>query len=211
MDINRQNLEKKFWNNFAKKYDPFMKNVKQTYDLLLEKIKKYLDKSKNILEIATGTGNIALELAVYVNKICGCDISPEMIKIATEKLKKTKLNNIEFHVMDAYNIDYAEESFDVVIASNALHIMIHPEKALKSIRNVLKSDGIFITPTYCHGNSLISRTISMIISIAGFKAYQKWSITSFRTFLESNNYKIVDFEIISDKIPLVFAASKKTD
>lgn len=111
--------------------------------------------------------------------------------------------------MDAYNLDYEVESFDIVIASNVLHVMMHPERVLKSIHNVLKADGIFIAPTYCHGNSLISRIISMIMSIAGFKAYQKWSVTSFRTFLESNNYKIVDFEIIKDKIPLVFAVVKK--
>lgn len=40
MDIYRQNIEKYFWDKFAKKYDPFMKNLQQTYDLLFGKIKK---------------------------------------------------------------------------------------------------------------------------------------------------------------------------
>lgn len=210
MDTDRQNEEKYFWDKFAGKYDPFMNNVKRTYDLLLKKINKYVDSSKNVLEIATGTGTIALEIAKNSKKVRGCDISPGMIKIANEKLDAAKLNNVEFEVQDAYNLKYERGSFDVAIVSNALHVMIEPERALLSIYDVLKPDGILIAPTYCHGNSFISRAISFLMTIAGFKAFHKWSIHSFRRFLESNNYRIVEFEVIKDKIPLAFAVAKKS-
>ena len=211
MDIDRQKKEKIFWDKFAGKYDPFMKRVKPTYDLLIKRIHKYLDSSKDVLEIATGTGIIALEIAQNSKQVYGCDISPEMIKIAVEKLNAAKLHNVEFKVQDAYHLTYKQESFDVVIASNVLHVMLNPEKALSSIYDVLKSNGILIAPTYCHGNSIISKTISFLMTIVGFRAYQKWSINSFRSFLESNKYEIIEFEIIKDKIPLVFAVAKKKD
>ncbi|MBN1409451.1 MAG: class I SAM-dependent methyltransferase [Spirochaetales bacterium] len=209
MNKNRQDKEKKFWNKFANKYDNFLNNLKDTYDLLIKKINQYMDPSKNVLEIATGTGIISLEIARNAKRVCGCDISEEMVKTARSKLKNTQYTNIEFDVQDAYHLTYEQESFDIVIASNVLHVLIQPEKALQSIHNVLKPKGIFIAPTYCHGNSAFSRIISFIMSLAGFKAYQKWSIESFRDFLESKKYRIIEFEVIKDKIPLVFAVVEK--
>ena len=53
-----------------------------------------------------------------------------------------------------FRLPYAEESFDVVIVSNALHIVPQPEKALQEIKRVLKDDGVLIAPTFTHaGNS----------------------------------------------------------
>lgn len=156
MDINRQHTERKFWDKFARKYDRSMARVKSinpTYDLLIRKIKTYLDSSKDVLEVAAGTGAISFEIASFVNNVCACDLSPEMIKIAEEKLKRLNVPNIEFSVQDAYNLEYECESFDVVIASNALHVMMNPEMALASIRTILKPDGVFIAPTYCHGSN----------------------------------------------------------
>ena len=43
---------------------------------------------------------------------------------------------------------YADQSFDVVIVVNALHIVPEPEKALSEIRRVLKDDGVLVAPTF---------------------------------------------------------------
>jgi len=209
MDIERQNTEKYFWNNFAPKYDNFIKNLRNTYNLIINKINAYIDSSKTVLEIAAGTGIISLEIAKNAKKVYGCDISQEMIKIAKNKANELQYANLEFDVQDAYHLTYKQESFDIVIASNVLHVMMQPEKALQSAYRVLKPNGILIAPTYCHGNGFISRIISSLMSLVGFKAYQKWSIYTFRNFLETNNYQIIEFEIIKDKIPLVFAVGGK--
>ena len=53
-----------------------------------------------------------------------------------------------------FRLPYADKSFDVVIVSNALHIVPQPEKALQEIKRVLKEDGVLIAPTFTHaGNS----------------------------------------------------------
>ena len=49
-----------------------------------------------------------------------------------------------------FRLPYAEVSFDVVIVSNALHIVPQPEKALAEIHRVLKDDGVLIAPTFTH-------------------------------------------------------------
>ena len=56
-----------------------------------------------------------------------------------------------------FSLSYAGNSFDVVIVSNALHIVPQPEKALaeKSDR-VLKDDGVLIAPTFTHAENSCS-------------------------------------------------------
>lgn len=61
-------------------------------------------------------------------------------------------------VQDMFNLPYADKSFDVVIVSNALHIVPEPEKALREIRRVLRDDGVLIAPTFTHlGNGLFGK------------------------------------------------------
>lgn len=207
--MNRTEKEKRFWDKFARKYDPFMKHLKPTYDLLIQRIGGYLDKTKAVLEVATGTGAIALEIAPFVNTVHGCDLSPEMIKVANHKLAQQQIPNLAFSVQDAYHLDFAAGSFDVVIAANVLHIMINPEAALASMQKVLKPNGILIAPTYCHGETFRSRMISAIMSLAGFKAYHKWTVAGFSSFLTNNGFTLDSLEIIPDKIPLAFAVCRK--
>ena len=52
-----------------------------------------------------------------------------------------------------FRLPYADKSFDVVIVSNALHIVPQPEKALAEIRRVLKDDGVLIAPTFTHAEN----------------------------------------------------------
>jgi ubiquinone/menaquinone biosynthesis C-methylase UbiE len=207
-NIERQKEERAFWDRFAHRYDRFMKRRERGYDILLEKIENYLDKSAIVLEIATGTGSVALRIFPKVKKVYACDISSEMIKVAKAKKEILETDSVEFSVQDAYYLEFKNNFFDIVIIVNALHIMTDPERVLKSIDKVLKPGGIFISATYCHGNSILARTISGLMSLAGFKAYSKWSIDSYRTFLESNGFDIESFEIIKDAIPLAFTVSK---
>jgi ubiquinone/menaquinone biosynthesis C-methylase UbiE len=213
MELNNENArqmkEKKFWDAFAKKYDPFMDSQKTSYDLLLNRIRKYITLGTDVLEIATGTGNIALAIAGNARTVSACDISSEMISVAEGKLRQMGLRNVEFQIRDAYQLDYQSGKFDVVIASNVLHIMIDPARALASIHDVLKDGGVLIAPTYCHGENIASRAVSQVMALAGFKAYHKWSVKTFRNFLEMNRYQIIELEVFKDIIPMTVAVAKK--
>ena len=164
------------------KYDRFMKKTGSTYDRLINKMSPYLNPVKRCPGSGGGTGIISLEIAPLVNKVWGCDLSPEMIKTAEIKRKKKNIDNAQFTVKDAYDLDYRRESFDVVIASNVLHIMETPEQALASIRHIMKPGGVLIAPTYCHGQSIKSRLISRVMSLSGFKAQHKWSVAAYQLF-----------------------------
>ncbi len=207
MDSNRQQRERKFWDRFAAKYDPFAKSVENTYEKIITNIRPRLDKSSRILEIGAGTGIISFQLAPDVSEVHGCDISPGMIEVAKTKLKASDLTNVVLSVQDGYNLNYDQGSFDLVIISNVLHVMESPEKALVSVKRVLKSDGFLICPTYCHGASLKARCISFLMSLTGFRAHHKWTVEGFRRFLEEHQFHLEQYDVIADKIPVAFAVA----
>ena len=137
-------MKKTFWNRIAKIYDHFMKKdhkaYKQMYSLIYPVV-----RHKQVLELATGTGLIAKHIVRSADHIEATDASQEMIEQAKQGVKSTKLH---FSVQDMFHLPYADRSFDVVIVSNALHIVPEPEKALAEIRRVLKEDGIPVSYTH---------------------------------------------------------------
>lgn len=202
--------ERRFWNLFSAKYDRFINStLGTTYQQLYQKLIADVSGSGKILEVATGTGLLAFEICNYVNSINAIDIAPEMIWIAREKQHQKSISNIVFEVGDSCNLLFEDSSFDVVIASNVLHLLFEPEKSLSEIRRVLKPDGIAILPTFCHADNIQSRIISGFMSLFGFRARNKWSTKSFVLFLDNNRFAIIKSQIIPGKIPLMYCVAKK--
>ena len=116
---------KNFWDRNAGWYDRFMqKGLRNTkvYELIRPVV-----KAKTVLELATGTGLIAKNIVNAAAHIEATDASPEMIAEAKRDNRSAKLH---FSVQDMFRLPYADQSFDVVIVSNALHVVPQPEKAL---------------------------------------------------------------------------------
>ena len=202
---NRIEKERVFWDSFAKKYDSFItKNASKSYARLIERLLNDTKTTNKLLEIATGTGILSFKLCNQISQITAIDISPEMIEIAKSKSKDYQISNITFQVGDSCNLDFENESFDTILASNVLHLLYQPELALKEMSRVLKSEGKIIIPTYCHGDSLKSHIISRVMGFAGFKARSRWSIKSFEYFVKDNGFEIIDSEVFTDKIPLIY-------
>ena len=139
-----------FWDKNAGRYDRFMRKDRAAYDEMYALIRPVV-KAKTVLELATGTGLIAKNIVNAAAHIEATDASTEMIAEAKRDNQSAKLH---FSVQDMFRLPYADKSFDVVIVSNALHIVPLPEKALAEIRRVLRDDGVLIAPTFTHaGNS----------------------------------------------------------
>ena len=140
---------KNFWDRNAGRYDRFMRKDREVYEKMYELIRPVV-KDKTVLELATGTGLIARHIIKAAAHIEATDASAEMIAEAKRDNQSAKLH---FSVQDMFRLPYADKSFDVVIVSNALHIVPQPEKALAEIRRVLKDDGVLIAPTFTHAGN----------------------------------------------------------
>lgn len=194
-------MDKNTWDRFAPFYNLSRRMDKNAYAEMYEMIKTSV-KDKTVLELATGTGLIAKNIADLAKKIIATDYSPKMIKQA----KKGEIpQNVKFLVQDACDIKFEKDSFDVVIISNALHIMPNPEKALCEIRRVLKPDGVLIAPTYTHGKMSTKRkALSKAMKLVGFKAEHKWTSREYADFIKNNGWKIIRNRTANASFPLTY-------
>jgi demethylmenaquinone methyltransferase/2-methoxy-6-polyprenyl-1,4-benzoquinol methylase len=107
---------------------------------------KYLPAkdSINALDLATGTGDVALTLIKNqkIKKVTGLDLSKGMIEIGKQKVIKRKLNQkINLMIGDGTNIEAQDESFDLTTISFGIRNFNDPQKSLHEIYRVLKNDG----------------------------------------------------------------------
>jgi phosphatidylethanolamine/phosphatidyl-N-methylethanolamine N-methyltransferase len=139
----------------------------------------------------------------------GIDITPQMVDLARAKAQSRGIGNVEFAIGDAYQLPFSDGMFDAVVISNALHVMIEPERALAEARRVLKEDGRLIVPTFCHGDNYLSKLVCRAMNLVGFKAFQIWSVESFGCFIEAHGYEVLRKEVFRDIIPLTYLVAQK--
>lgn len=143
----------KFWDKVAARYSKQpIKNI-EAYEQTMDRTRAYLSEDSEVLEVGCGTGSTALLLSKYVNRITGTDISNEMVRIATDKLKDGAVDNVEFIQAEADSADLKDETFDAVLAYNLIHLLPNPIDAMRRVHKVLKPNGIFISKTVCLGDS----------------------------------------------------------
>ena len=199
---------KTFWDKNAGRYDRFMRKDRAAYDEMYELIRPVV-QHKTVLELATGTGLIAKHIVNAAAHIEATDASPEMIAEAKRDNRSAKLY---FSVQDMFCLPYAEESFDVVIVSNALHIVPQPEKALAEIRRVLKDDGVLIAPTFTHaGNSFSGMVKAFFMKLAGFPLHSRWTSEEYLRFLSQNGWTVRKSAVLKASFPLTYAECEKTE
>lgn len=208
-DTSRADEEKRFWDRFASKYDRFMERFAGVYEEILDLIAGELEPGFVVLEVATGTGIIATAISDRASKVVATDISDPMIEVAREKAEAQGIKNVEFSVMDAYDLRFEDGAFDCCIVANALHVMKEPRRALSEVKRVLKPGGKMICPTFCHGENFKSRVVSRIVGIVGFKACTRFSVDSFRRFIEGSGFEIVDARVFKGVPPLVYLVARR--
>ena len=199
---------KNFWDKNAGRYDRFMRKDRAAYDEMYELIRPVV-RYKTVLELATGTGLIAKHIVNAAAHIEATDASAEMIAEAKRDTRSAKLH---FSVQDMFRLPYANQSFNVVIVSNALHIVPQPEKALQEIKRVLKDNGVLIAPTFTRaGNSFSGKVKAFFMKLAGFPLHSKWTSEEYLTFLRQNGWTVRESAVLKASFPLTYAECVKSE
>ena len=199
---------KDFWDRNAGLYDRFMRKDGAAYEMMYEMIQPVV-RHKTVLELATGTGLIAKHIVNAAALVEATDASAEMIAEAKRDNHSAKLH---FSVQDMFRLPYVEESFDVVIVSNALHIVPQPEKALAESRRVLKDDGVLIAPTFTHaGNSFSGKVKAFFMRLAGFPLHSRWTSAEYLRFLRQNGWSVRKSVVLKASFPLTYAECVKSE
>ena len=195
-------MKKKVWDIYAPIYEKAMRMDLKYYGYMYNRIPNQI-VDKEVLEIATGPGLLAKHVAHASKTMIATDYSEGMIK---EACKGNYPANLKFEVADATKLPYADDSFDVVLIANALHVMPNPEKALSEIDRVLRKDGLLIAPNFVgHKKGAVSRVWSGILKFVGIKFDHQWTPDEYLEWLEKHGWKVIFSKLLPSRISLMYA------
>ncbi len=187
----------KFWDRWAFFYTSFMDKNEDTYDEICEDSLEFIDPEMNVLELACGTGQITTRLCDTVKNYIASDYSQKMLD---ELVDDNPDCDAQFRQLDAHQLPYDDESFDMVIVANALHIMDDVDKVLDEIYRVLKKGGLLMAPTFVYDDGY-SKVRIRLMELMGFQTVHKWSAREYEEFLNARKFRI-EFGKIYDGSPL---------
>lgn len=161
------------------------------------------DAPKKILDVASGTGDMALLASRLLKpeKIIGIDISAQMLEIANKKVEKEGLKGvIELQISDSEAINFPENTFDAVIVAFGVRNFESLEKGLSEMLRVQKPGSRLVVLEFSKPkHKVIRRLYNWYMGIAALKIAQRFrqNKEAYRYLFESANsfpdrHKFVD-------------------
>ena len=148
-DLGKKEQVATMFNNISKNYDGLNRVISFGIDVSWrKKVVKIISKNnpQQILDIATGTGDLALMMSnLNPTKIIGLDISEGMLEVGKQKISNANLSDkIEMVVGDSENMPFKDNTFDAITVSFGVRNFANLDKGLTEIRRVLKPNGTFV-------------------------------------------------------------------
>lgn len=147
--LNKKEQVTKMFDTISKEYDGLNRVISFGIDVKWrKKVVAIIAKTqpKRILDIATGTGDLAINLAeTEAQEIIGLDISDGMLEVGRKKIAAKKLDNkIKMMLGDSENLPFEDNSFDAITVAFGVRNFEELEKGLSEILRVLKPNGTFV-------------------------------------------------------------------
>ena len=126
-----------------------------------------------VLEVGVGTG---INTSLYPTNchVTGIDLSTSMLEKARERVAREGLRNVRLVEMDAANLTFADDSFDIVYAPYLISVVPDPVKVVREMRRVCRPGGkIIVLNHFRSANVILSRmerAISPLTVHIGFKS-----------------------------------------
>ena len=126
-----------------------------------------------------------------------------------KKCKSKGTTNVKFGLRDITKLSDSDNSFDVCIAGNILHLIDNPQKAIKELARVTKSGGMIILPTFLskEGN-LFAKLLLKAYKLIGFKPSYEWNIKEYKQMIKESSCGKARFKLLNGTIPVGFAVIK---
>ena len=148
-DLGKKEQVTKMFDTISNEYDSLNRVISFGIDVKWrKKVVALVSKTgpQSILDIATGTGDLALALTKSsASKIIGLDISNGMLDVGRKKVEKLNFQDtIEMTLGDSENLPFNDHSFDAITVAFGIRNFENLEKGLAEILRVLKPNGIFV-------------------------------------------------------------------
>jgi len=227
----------KMFNEVPGRYDLMNRLLTLRFDEIWRKKAARLCLENNpekIMDICTGTGDLAIRLARSVNhdqKIIGLDFSEPMLNEARKKSKKKGLNNINYINADVAELPYPDDFFDSIGIGFAFRNLTYKNPKtniyLPEILRVLKKGGRFVIVETCQPRNIIVKRMyhlymKMFVNklggvISGHKAAYRYLANSVINFYDSDDvkkllleygFKKVDAHLFMNGIAAIYVSFK---
>lgn len=185
--------------DFAESLNP------KSYRAMLEGIKAVVPEGANVLDCAAGTGELSIAAAEKAGRVLCTDMSLPMLERARKKSAKKGIKNISFGERDILDLPDADNTYDIAVAGNVLHLLEEPEKAVRELCRVTKQGGRVILPTFMAKNS---NPLIKIYTLLGYRAFSSYTVGSYLKMLESCSCGRVKVTKINGLIPVAFGVLK---
>jgi len=132
-----------------------------------------IQSSERVLEVGVGTG---INLSLYPKgcSVTGIDFSGSMLEIARERAARKEMQNVRLLQMDAADLKFADDSFDIVYAPYLISVVPDPVRVAREMRRVCRPGGrIIFLNHFLSPNPLLSRAERLISPFTihiGFKS-----------------------------------------
>jgi ubiquinone/menaquinone biosynthesis C-methylase UbiE len=150
-----------------------------------------INSHERILDLGCGTGTLIqrlLQLAPEI-KIVGIDPSAEMLNVARQKLPKS----VKLRVGSADSIPFPNESFDLIISTNAFHYFRNPSQAIQEAKRVLKPNGHLVITDWCD-DYLTCRICDVFLRLFNRAHFRTYGVSECQRMLQDEGLTKVSIE-----------------
>ena len=148
-ELGKKEQVAQMFDNISENYDGLNRVISLGIDVKWrKKVAEIVGKNnpKQILDIATGTGDLAIMMAsLQPDRIVGLDISAGMLEVGKQKIEKANLaSKIEMVVGDSEEMPFENNTFDAITVSFGVRNFAHLNKGITEIARVLKPTGVLV-------------------------------------------------------------------
>ena len=195
-----------FWDRVSGIYDLFGKiyNGKVNREMCTA-VANEIRPDDRVLECACGTGLITAAVAGKCRELVATDYSEGMLKQTRKKCGSC--SNVKIRSADIMNLPFPDESFDVLIAANVIHLLDDPYKALSELDRVCRPGGKLIIPTYV--NKEKAKGFDKTIDKAGANFKQDFTYEGYQAFFTGAGFVKIRIRLIDGRVPCAVAVISK--
>lgn len=196
-----------FWDRFAGVYDLAESINGSVYTEMCDITRRLVPAGAKVLDCGAGTGELSLAASDNADSVLCTDLSKNMLKQAQRKARALGADNIEFAARNIFDLQDPDDTYDVVIAGNVLHLLTNPQGAVKEMYRVLKPGGRLLLPTFTNKNS--ARLLIGIYKKLGFDPAANYSPSEYKKMLEDCGLGRVRTKLIKGLVPCCYAVIEK--
>lgn len=198
-----------FWDRVAGVYDIAESFNGDVYRQICDITERLTPNGARVLDCGAGTGELSFAAAKKAESVVCTDLSENMLKTAKRKARVFGVENISFEARNIFDLKDPDDTYDVVIAGNVLHLLLNPQGAVRELYRVLKPGGRLLLPTFTTKNR--GKFFIGLYKKLGYDPAAEYSPSEYKKMLEDCGLGRVRTKLIKGFVPCCYAVIEKTE